>query len=469
MRFDKDYGREISFRDLFFHFLYRWRSILAAALIGAVLLGGYTYLKGHKAAVKPLSAAVEEIGSMTEDTAAEDDGSVTEETAAETGEANDRLYKRLLDETIDYCNKSVMMRVDPYAVWKAAAVYTVIPEEKAGAETTGENSAEMQIAAAYPWMAYNGMDINRLAEIYGGIEPKYIKETVSTSYISDSGSFTVETIGLTEEMAAESLAYFDELIMKEVQGDLQRICRHSVVKVSDYILQSFNQTVLNRQNDVLKNYTTYFKAVYPDGKPSDEAAGGTAPGQAKRRGVKMGKVIRFAVIGFVAGAFLMICLYSMLYLLSRKLRKARELTDQFGVPVYGQLNHTRARHPGKGVDGLIEKWEFRKTKTDREAVLENACVLVREHGGEDGILLTGTLPAERMQALADSMKERLGDAVQLTVEGSFLKNPRVIAEAAGASAVVIAEEQYTSDLDEIRRMLELLKIGNTPASGAIVI
>ena len=130
MRFDKDYGREISFRDLFFHFLYRWRSILAAALIGAVLLGGYTYLKGHKAAVKPLSAAVEEIGSMTEDTAAEDDGSVTEETAAETGEANDRLYKRLLDETIDYCNKSVMMRVDPYAVWKAAAVYTVIPEER---------------------------------------------------------------------------------------------------------------------------------------------------------------------------------------------------------------------------------------------------------------------------------------------------------------------------------------------------
>lgn len=453
MRFDKDYGREISFRDLFFHLLYRWRSILAAALIGAVLLGGYTFVSNLiRTAGKTAAATVE------------NSVPAAEESASEAGEVNDRLYKRLLDETIDYCNRSVLMRVDPYAVWKAAAVYTVIPEE-GGVETTGENSTEMTIAAAYPWMVCNAMDMKRLAEIYGGIEPKYIKEAISTAYITDSGSFTVETIGETKEMAAESLAYLDELIMKEAKGSLQQVCRHNVVKVSDFTLQSFNQSVLNRQNDVLKNYTTYFKAVYPDGKPAD----GEAASPAKSVKAKKPKIRRFALIGFIAGAFFAVCLYGVLYLLSRKLRKARELTDQFSVPVYGQLNHTRARHPGKGLDGLIEKWEFRKTKTDREAVLENACVLVREHGGEGGVLLTGTLPAERMQALADSMKERLGDAVQLTVEGSFLKNPRVIAEAAGASAVVIAEEQYTSDLDEIRRMLELLKIGNTPASGAIVI
>lgn len=454
MRFDKDYVREISFRDLFFHLLYRWRSILAAALIGAVLLGGYVF-------VSNLSRAAEKTDPVTVQTIEP----TTEESAPESTEVNERLYKLLLDETTDYCNRSILMRVDPYAVWKASAVYTVIPEEDSRAETTGENSPETLVATAYPWMVFNGMDMKRLAEIYGETEPKYIREAVSTSYISGSGSFSIETIGLTEEMAVESLAYFDELIMNEVQGDLQRVCKHSVVRISDFVWQIYHQTALNRQNDVLKNYTTYFKAVYPNGKPEDNGA--ASPVQSVK--TKKPKIRRFALIGFIAGAFFMICLYGVLYMLSRKLRKARELTDQFGVPVYGQLNHTRARCPGKGPDGLIEKWEFRKTKTERDAVLENTCVLVRENGGEGGVLLTGTLPTERMQALADGMKERLGDTVPLTVEGSFLKNPRVIAEAANASAVIIAEEQYASDLDEIRRMLELLKIGKTPASGAIVI
>ena len=457
MHFDKNYEREISLRDLFFHILYKWRSILIAALIGAVLLGGYTFLKVNKATVNPLSTAVEDVGSATEGA------------TAETGEVNDKLYKRLLEETIDYCNRSILMRVDPYAVWKAAAVYTVIPEKEVDAEITGENRAEMQIAATYPWMAYRDMDLKRLGEIYRETEPKYIKEAVSTLYISDSGSFTVETIGLTEEMAAESLAYFDELIMKEVNGDLQRICRHSIVKVSDYILQSFNQTALDRQNDVLKNYTTYFKTVYPNGKPSDKIDDETAPGQAKRGGVKMGKVLRFAAIGFAAGAFLMVCLYGILYLLSRKLRQARELTEQFGVPVYGQLNHSRARHPGKGLDHLIERWEFRKTKTNREIVLDSASALVRERSGEGRVLLTGTLSTERIKKIVDDLKERLGDSVILVVEGAFLKNSRVVAEAAGASAVVIIEEQYISETDEIRRMIEVLRIGNAPVVGAVMI
>ena len=455
MRFEKDYGREISFRDLFFHLLYRWRSILAAALIGAVLLGGYTWLSNRS------KSAVRTVPVTAEDSAAE-----TEEPEGEPAGANIRVYRRLIDETEDYFNRSVLMRLNPYAVWKATAVYSVIPEEAAGTEASGEIGEEVRIAAAYPSLIYDNLDTDRLEIIYEDADPKYIREAVTALYVADTGTFTVEAVGLTKEMAAESLACFDEAVMKTSQGDIQRSGKHSVARISDCIAQGFDPNVLLRQNEVLANYNSYVKVAYPDGKPAEE---GNAAGQGKRAGAKKSRIFRFAVIGFIAAAFLMICLYGMLYLLSRKLRKARELTDQFGVPVYGQLNHTRARRPGKGPDSLIEKWEFRKTKTDREAVLENTCALVREHSGEGGVLLTGTLPTERIQALADSMKERLGDAVPLTVEGSFLKNPRVIAEAAGASAVIIAEEQYVSELDEVRRMLELLKIGNAPASGAVVI
>ena len=51
MQLNKEYERVISVRDLFFHLLYRWRSILAAALIGALLLGGYAWISNRKSAV----------------------------------------------------------------------------------------------------------------------------------------------------------------------------------------------------------------------------------------------------------------------------------------------------------------------------------------------------------------------------------------------------------------------------------
>ena len=44
MQINKNYEREIDLKDLFFHLLYHWRSILVAAVIFAILLGTRQYL-----------------------------------------------------------------------------------------------------------------------------------------------------------------------------------------------------------------------------------------------------------------------------------------------------------------------------------------------------------------------------------------------------------------------------------------
>ena len=416
MHFDKDYEREISLRDLFFHILYKWRSILAAALIGAILLGGYTYF-GNR------SKTSKEASSIT----VEDDGSLTGDLRQDSTDASDRIYRQLLQEMTNYCNDSVVMQVDPYAVWKATAVYSVISGDA--------ESLAARIAATYPSLICESINMEQLKKIYGDIDPQYIREAVIAEYIPETGSFTVKTIGLTEKMAIESLAYFDDMVGKISQADIQRNGAHTVVRISGETTQSFDSDVLARQMDTLKNMTAYYKTVFAD----DKASGGTVSGQTKRAGAQKSRIIRFVIIGFVAGAVFMICLYGVLYLLRGKLRKSGEITDQFGVPVFGQLNHSRARHSGKGLDGLIEKWEFRKTKTDREVVLDSASALIRERGGESGVLLTGTLSAEKIQGTANSLKELLGYSVQLAVEGAFLKNSQVVAEAAGLGSTATRE------------------------------
>ena len=45
MQINREYEQEIELKDLIFHILYRWRSCIIAALIGAVLLGGFRYVK----------------------------------------------------------------------------------------------------------------------------------------------------------------------------------------------------------------------------------------------------------------------------------------------------------------------------------------------------------------------------------------------------------------------------------------
>ena len=112
--------------------------------------------------------------------------------------------------------------------------------------------------------------------------------------------------------------------------------------------------------------------------------------------------------------------------------------------------------------------EFRKNKTDRGTVLDNICALIRERVGNGCVLLTGTLSANRMQAISNSLSERLDDSVKLLTEGSFLNNNSAVEGASEASAVIILEEKHISEANEIRRMLEMLNLGKTPVIGAIV-
>ena len=51
------YEQEIDLKDLLFAVLYKWRMILAAAVVLAVVLGGYKALTSYRAMVNPAARA----------------------------------------------------------------------------------------------------------------------------------------------------------------------------------------------------------------------------------------------------------------------------------------------------------------------------------------------------------------------------------------------------------------------------
>ena len=450
---DCEYQKKTNIRDLFFHILYRWRSILAAALIGALLLGGYAYMSNrNKTKADKTTAAAEE----------------TTEAGTLRGnyEASNALYQHLLDDNIQYREQSIVMRINPYQVWKATAAYAVVPDGTDG--TAGDSSYDplYPIAAAYSTLVFDELDINRLKQIYGDTDLNYINEVVTVkSPASGAHTFSVITVGLTREMADESLASMQEMVEKASRGSIQQVGKHKIVLLSRYIRQTVDTDMESRQAAVAKNIATYQTAITNNNSSISKAP--SAVKTTTKTSKKPGAL--YAAAGLALGMLLLACCYGAGYLFSDKLRSARELTERFGVPVYGAVNHSRARRPGKGIDKLIEKWEFRKARTDAGTALEGAGALIREHGGEGGILLTGTIPAEKIRPTADRLAEILGEKARITVEGAFLQNSKAITAAADAAAVILVEEVHESETDDIRRVLEMLRMGKADAVGAVTV
>jgi ElaB/YqjD/DUF883 family membrane-anchored ribosome-binding protein len=188
----------------------------------------------------------------------------------------------------------------------------------------------------------------------------------------------------------------------------------------------------------------------------------------KKEPTKPVGIIKFAAIGFILGAFLLAGIHVVRYIGGGKLHKGSELSENYGVPVYGEFIKSRARRPGKGLDRLFEKWEFRHASSD-EAVINDIVALIRERNDGKRVLLTGTLAQEKLESLRQKLRPGLDDVVYLEIAGDFLTNGAAITDASQADAVVMVEEKHVSRLQDIRREAELLIMGSANVTGCVLV
>ena len=158
----------------------------------------------------------------------------------------------------------------------------------------------------------------------------------------------------------------------------------------------------------------------------------------------------------------------MKYIMSGVLHSGSELSERYGLPVYGEFAKSRARRPGKGLDKLFEKWEFKHASSEDVVVDEIVAMLRERHNGKC-VLLTGTVSGDKLNNLSQKLQSKLEGAVGLATEGDFLTNNAAIADASEADAVVMVEEKHASRLNSIEREAELLIMGSANVSGCIAI
>ena len=176
-----------------------------------------------------------------------------------------------------------------------------------------------------------------------------------------------------------------------------------------------------------------------------------------------------ALTGAGLGLLAMLGLYLITFVRRSRLKKGDELTEQYGVPLFGEVERSGARKPGKGIDGLLEKLEFRKKPITEEQVYDNAAVLVRENRGEGTLLLAGTVGEDVLGRVKAEMAKRLGEEMVIGTLAGFPAGSGAAEEVCRAGAVLWVEEKNVSRNDGIRKAAEMLETAGAKVIGALVV
>lgn len=451
----------IDLKDLFYHLLYRWRSILLVALAGAVILCANQYLSVKK---------VHDKGELTREEKQHEADVQEYNLALKDAQNKVESYAQLIRAGNEYRSESILRKLNLNNVWTAEQKYIVRVDQGENDTPSGGGTVDPADSVVSVYSAAMGVDANEteLKEAFGTTSLGYASEVVVIVPSTADNTVTVQVMGDTEEEAEKRMAYVDKRITQLKEGQAQEICKHELITVEGNTKQGVYKPIGDgialsqqmREDDIqqaeymeeLKSYQSTLIRLTEQGEPGK-------PGL---------HLPRMAVIGAMLGGLLMLFIYSIKYVAQNRLRLAGMLPAEYGVPVYGDFASSRARRPGKGIDKLIEKREFRNSQTDPEIIYGNACAMMsRTEGGK--ILLVSSLPEEEIRPVTEELCQRLKGKAAIETGVDFVNNSDAIEKTREYDTVILIEKKHRTGVRQLNRMAEILNIEGVKASGVIVL
>jgi|GEM_PF-4170196 len=456
MRINENYEAELNLRDMFFHILYHWRSCLCAALIGAILLGGYQAM---------YLARIHGEGKLTLEEQQYQLDLEEYYDALNTYQNYIAAYSDLLAERNEYRTGSVWIALDSQNEWVATRRYYVQMEAEA-LEALPENSAQDpadHVAAVYNATLKSNLDSGEMLALLGTDRREYIDELVAVWIDNTANTIMLQTVGADEAFVTAAMAYFVNRLETVCAAKAQEVGAHRLVLVNEDVVSRKDATLLGEQQELDRQIDGYREGIRLNTQKYNELVDEDEPPEPGTHIKKM------ALIGFILGLVLAAGVHLIRYATDGRLHSAKEMTGRYAVPVYGSFAHRRARRSGRGLDGWLEKREFKHVVTDADTVYRSIAALMAESLGEKDVLLTGTVGREKLEAVCGELKKRLPDAVRLSTQPDARSNSGVIALAGQADAVILVEEKNVSRVSQIRREAEILAIGGAKVAGCIVL
>ena len=484
--------REIDLLDMIADILSHWKGVLVALLIGAVLMGGLSYVKSYRSVQNEQAAEEttvldrEAVDTQLEqlETDLKDGDKATVLTTVD--DEREYLYKD------KYAKESVYMQLDPLNVAQTELVYGIQTEDAGQAQRLGaiyENV--LNNVGLYDWV-----------EQQTGIAAVYARELIS---VDTNPKFSLgnedKTVVLGSDTIKVTLIQADEAACEQlantVKDYVEQQQKNLVTKVGDHTLVLLAETSgVGMSTDVMNNQVNYADGISNiRARIASAKAGFTTEQQQyydlltweeieeaeidQKDTVQEQPVLdspsvskKYVLLGAVLFAFVYAGILFLMYIFNTKIRVSDELQSLYHIPQIGVVVKDSKKK------FILDKWvddlrHYGKRKFDAEQSMELAFAAVKIAAMKSklsNVCLMGCNLSAGAGNVCESLKAALEkEGIKVTVLDNVLYNAESMEKIDAVTGVVLVEKAGSTLYNEIANELALLKRQDIAVLGGIIV
>ncbi len=481
--------REIDLFDMIADILSHWRGLTVALVLGAVLLGGFSYMKS----LRTVQNVQQPETVVQEETTVEERLTQLEQSLDDKSRA---MVLTVLDDEkeydlkMTYSENSIYMQLNPLQTVQTELIYQV---------QTADVSMDGQLGALYTSLLNNVGLYDWVAQ-QTGIEAGYVGELISAKMVSNLTIMSKEmTLGANcvkvsilqlDAEACQKLSEAVKAYISEEQKQLNdELGQHALVLVSETTGFVMNKDLMDEQikcrNEIasLQSTIAAAKADFTEEQKQyyelltwEEAEHSEQPAQnvtAEENPVPTPAVSKkYVLLGAVLFAFVYAVVICMVYIFNTRLRESDELQSLYGIPQIGLV----VRESGRKV--FLDKWvdslrHYGKRKFTAEQSMELAFAAIKiaaVKNGLNNICLMGCNMSAGADKVCESLKAALEkEQISVSVLDNVLYDAEAMEKMDAMQGAVLVEKAGSTLYNEVADELELLKRQDIRVLGGIIV
>ena len=484
--------REIDLLDMIVDILSHWRGLLVAVMIGAVLMGGLSYVKSYRNVKN--TQMVEETG--LEDETVEKQLEQLEEDLDESQRA---AVLTIIDDEREfvwkdkYSREATSMQIDPLNVAQRQLVYQI---------KTVDDNQRQRLGAVYG-------DILNNVGLYNWVEEKtgipaadvgtlvLISATSSTPFVNGelTGVFGTDSLKITviqsdDESCKKLTDAVKSYVEQQRESLVLEVGEHELILLSESagtvvdtglmdrqvsygnVVNSLRSTIASAKVGFSENQQKYYDLLTQKEEIDKEEVDQKDITENQPE-IAVPSVSKKYIL---LGAFLFVFVYAgilfVVYLFNSKLRVSDELQNLYHIPQIGVVvkDSKKKKFVDKWIDDLRN---YGKRKFTAEQSMELAFVAVKIAAIKNklnDICLMGCNLGAGADTVCANLKSALEkEGINVTVLDNVLYNAESMEKVDGMTGIVLVEKAGSTLYSEIASELALLKRQGIEVLGGIIV
>lgn len=502
------YEKEINLMELLFYCLRKWRWVVAAMLVVAVLAGVYKFR-----AIRQSNAAKIEEQKQSEKTVVKSSSDEEEEDELEKEYDLKEMHEEAAVQGIKYYEKaiaqsekdvadqeeylknSVIMQMDPNAVQTGllsfhldinggqneanaldvlTAAYRTYVTGGELAEELAKADSSMSVAELQELIVFGG-DSNRYTYIADGVTNVYPKQNVVQVRIR-----ALDERSCSNYMSAieEALLGYQETMQDSLPGHELRLLTSSQTEERDADIQAYQAQIRSTYTSSFKNLINLRAELEALLKGKDLPLEGEEGVVEEETPLVLESAatgsVKFAIVGLVLGAFLAGFVLILIYIMSGRLQSTESFQEEFGMVLLGRVGTPVEK---KRWFGFVDSWIHRleegayaniPQEEQEKIVTANVKAAISKDGGLKNVMLAGTIAESDVQAICARLGKEIPE-VRFTTYRQLVFCAADLEDLGGCDAVLFLEKKGKSVSQLIHQERTLAANRGVMVLGAVVL